>query len=100
LPFDRLIASYDRPDTLFYLDPPYWGNETDYGEGVFSRADFEVLAGRLAALKGRFILSLNDTPGVRETFSAFEVETVSTVYSVNGRHPRAVQEVIITSRPR
>lgn len=37
LPWDRLIARYDRPETLFYLDPPYWGNEADYGAGVFGR---------------------------------------------------------------
>ena len=25
------IPRYDGPDTLFYLDPPYWGCEDDYG---------------------------------------------------------------------
>jgi DNA adenine methylase len=95
LPFDRLIAAYDRPDTLFYLDPPYWGNETDYGDGVFSRADFESLAARLADIKGRFILSLNDVPGVRGTFAAFDIEAVETVYTVNGARQKKVGEVLI-----
>jgi DNA adenine methylase len=22
--FERLVANWDRPDTLFYCDPPYW----------------------------------------------------------------------------
>ncbi len=33
---------------------------------MFARSDFETLADILAALKGRFLLSLNDTPEVRE----------------------------------
>ena len=24
LPWRRFIERYDRPETLFYLDPPYW----------------------------------------------------------------------------
>ncbi len=31
LPYADVIRRYDRPGTLFYLDPPYWGNESDYG---------------------------------------------------------------------
>ena len=42
-----LIARYDRPDTLFYLDPPYWGCETDYGKAVFAQDDFARLAEQL-----------------------------------------------------
>lgn len=101
LQWPELLRRYDRPATLFYLDPPYWGCEEDYGEGVFSPADFEALAEALASLRGRFILSLNDTPGVRRVFRRFEVEAVETTYSISG--PAAagrgkVGEVLITPR--
>jgi DNA adenine methylase len=33
----ELIGRYDRPETLFYLDPPYWGSEGDYGKELFGR---------------------------------------------------------------
>jgi len=56
----ELLDRYDRPGTLFYLDPPYWGSEADYGPGVFCRSDFERLAEKLAGLKGHFVMSLND----------------------------------------
>ncbi len=40
LPYGDFIRRYDRPDALFYLDPPYWQCEDDYGPGVFGRGDF------------------------------------------------------------
>lgn len=98
LPFGQLINTYDRPLTLFYLDPPYWGCENDYGEGVFGRADFEALATQLAGIKGRFLLSLNDTPEVRRIFRRFRIEAVETNYSVNGREQRKAAEMLISGR--
>lgn len=92
LPYAEVIRRYDGPETFFYVDPPYWDCETYYGEGIFSREDFAALAGQLAGIRGRFILSLNDTPGVRETFKAFAFEEVQTRYTCNpaaqhaGRH--------------
>jgi len=98
LPYADFIRRYDRPETLFFLDPPYWGCENDYGMGLFERRDFEVLAELLSAIEGRFIMSLNDRSEVRETFAAFSIEAVETSYSI-GRATGArsrVGEVIIT----
>jgi len=97
LPYDALITRYDRPETLFYLDPPYWGCEADYGRELFRREDFERLALQLAGLRGRFILSLNDHPEVRRVFSAFAMEEVRTRYSVRGKGPhKQVGELLIS----
>ncbi len=97
LPYQQLIARYDRPETLFYLDPPYWGCERDYGPGVFDCGDFERLADQLAGIKGRFVLSLNDTPGVREVFGRFKIEAVETTYTVaSGASAKRVGEVLIS----
>lgn len=97
LPYADFITRYDRPETLFYLDPPYWGSEDYYGKEVFTRDDFKQLAGILSGIKGRFILSLNDTEGVRETFADFNIEAVETRYSLNGAKPKATGEVVITN---
>ena len=83
LPYSDFIRRYDQDDTLFYLDPPYWGCEDDYGQDVFCRGDFEALAAQLARIRGRFLLSINDAPGVRECFSAFEQSEVATTYSIS-----------------
>lgn len=98
LPYSEVIDRYDRQDTLFYLDPPYYGNERDYN-APFSRADFERLAAQLEKIKGRFVFSLNDRPEVRQIFSAFQIESVQVSYSISreikGRGKRG--EVIISN---
>ena len=83
LPYQEVIARYDREKTLFYLDPPYFGCEDYYGPDLFSRADFAKLAKQLGEIKGRFILSINDTPEIRRLFSGFQIQEVSVLYSVN-----------------
>lgn len=94
LPYADVITRYDRPATVFYIDPPYWGIEDYYGKDMFSRDDFAVLAAQLATIKGRFILSLNDVPEVRDIFEAFEIAQVDTTYSV-GRNNTPAKELLI-----
>lgn len=93
--FARIIERFDRPDTFFYCDPPYYGHEKDYGE-VFSREDFGLLRERLAGIKGRFLVSLNDRPEVRELFKGFKVDAVKTTYTAAGANrKKSVGEVLI-----
>jgi DNA adenine methylase len=100
MPWADFIERYDSPGTLFYLDPPYWGSETDYGARVFMRADFIRLAVRLSAIKGRFILSVNDVPELREVFARFAIESVTKRYTVSGGKWSDVAEVIVTGPSR
>ena len=83
LPYAELIRRYDGPNVLFYLDPPYWGCEADYGAGTFARADFEHLADQLAMIAGSFVLSINATDGAREVFGRFAIEEVETTYTIS-----------------
>ncbi|MEQ8318783.1 MAG: DNA adenine methylase [Rhodospirillales bacterium] len=95
LDFGEFLTRYDRTTTLFYLDPPYWGCESDYGKALFSRADFERLRDVLRGLKGSFIMSLNDVEPVREMFAEFDIEAVETTYSIAKAGNKRVGEVII-----
>ena len=97
LDFGDFLRRYDREGMLFYLDPPYWGCETDYGQDVFGRADFERLAQLLGGVAGRFILSINDTPGVRETFAAFRMVEVATTYTMAVGKAKRAGELIISN---
>lgn len=95
LDWPAFIDRYDRPDTLFYLDPPYHGSEGDYGRDLFGREHFALMAERLGRLKGRFILSINDVPEVRETFASFRQEEVRLTYTVSGGNGLPARELII-----
>ena len=97
LPYDEFLTRYDRPTTLFYLDPPYFGSENDYGRGMFDRSNFEALAAQLKSLHGRFIMTVNDVKTMRECFAGFSVKRVDTTYTVaGGRHARRYHELLIT----
>jgi DNA adenine methylase len=96
-PYAEVLTRFDRPETFFYVDPPYWGCENDYGVGLFAREDFTALAGILDSLKGKFLLSLNDRPEVREVFNAFRIEAVKTRYSVNAAAGKQVAELLISN---
>ncbi len=89
----------DRPTTLFYVDPPYWGSEGDYGKELFSREDFEALSARLKALRGTFIMSINDVPEIRDLFSWATTERVETSYTVARKTPSTRASELILSPP-
>ena len=90
-----MIDRFDKPETLFYVDPPYWGCENYYGNGVFSREDFAVLRDRLAGIKGKFIMSINDVPEIREMFRDFAIQEVPTKYSMGKEGVKPVTELLI-----
>lgn len=99
LDFGEFIRRYDRKGMLFYLDPPYWGCETDYGQDVFGRADFERLATQLRDIRGGFLMSINDTPGVRATFAGFHLLEVTTTYTVGQGAATKAPELVISNMP-
>lgn len=99
LDYKDFIHRYDHGGALFYLDPPYYGNENDYGRGMFSREEFSKMAEILRGVKGRFILSLNDRPEVRKLFSEFKIYAVETTYTVSGSdNSKKMKEVIICNQ--
>ena len=92
----RVPAHPELPDTLFYLDPCYYGWENCYGDGIFSKEDFGKLRSILDGLKGKFILSINDRPEMRETFKGIRITKEKTTY---GTHPgrKAVTDLLISN---
>lgn len=97
LSWESCLTRYDTPETFFYLDPPYYGFEKMYGEGIFDQADFARLAAKLAALSGRFILSINDTEKTRQLFAGFHVQPVTVSYSLNKDRPKLTQELLVAN---
>jgi len=98
LPWSDFVRRYDGPGMLFYLDPPY--DETEGYGTDFSRDDYVAMADQLAGIQGRFILSINGTPFVRDCFARFEIQEVDTTWTLGARHGGAqrVRELIIRNR--
>lgn len=95
LPYEKCIEKFDRKEALFYIDPPYWGCEGDYGKGLFAREDFEKIRNILQKLKGQCILSLNDRPEVRAMFAGFEMVTTKLNYSAAKDKGKEANELLI-----
>ncbi|CAI3958460.1 DNA-adenine methylase (Dam) (PDB:4GOL) [Commensalibacter communis] len=96
LPYEECIKRQDKPGTLFYLDPPYFGTE-DYYQDFFSKNDFHKLASLLKTIKGHFILSINNIPETRELFNTFQLEVVNIKYSCNAKTTKMSEELIVTN---
>lgn len=80
LPWAACVARYDRPETFFFCDPPYWQTE---GYGVeFGLDQYEALAQTLRTIKGRALLTINDHPDMRRVFSGFRHKRLTTRYTI------------------
>lgn len=96
--FEPLIKTYDRPDALFYLDPPYVGTEGHYAV-AFGHEDHLRLAALLKSIKGCFVLSYGDNPLVRELYNGWcNIHNTSRTNNLAGTPKnKTFPEVIITN---
>lgn len=94
-PYEEVLRRFDREDTLFYCDPPYIGTRS-YPNN-FKSADYERLAERLARLKARFTLSINDHPLARATFGQFACRELTARWSANPKTRGRVVELIFVN---
>lgn len=94
LSYQKLLMRYDRPDTFFYLDPPYYEKPV-YKHNFYSIDDFREINEILGKIKGKFILSINDCDEIREVFGGFNLIPVSLQYSVGAKDITEGKELII-----
>ena len=95
LAWDKCILKYDRPHSLFYLDPPYWKTE-GYGVG-FEFCQYARMAELAKSINGSMIISVNDIAEMRQVFSGLSMESVDITYTVGGKRGKAAKELIITN---
>ena len=72
-------------DAFFYADPPYFSTEDMYEVG-FSWDDHVRLRDTLKNIKGRFLLSYNDCPEIRELYEGFSLFDFSRTHSMAQRY--------------
>lgn len=92
-----LMKVYDREGTLFYLDPPYYGAEKYYSH-PFSAENHLALCNHLDGIKGKFVLSYNDHPYIRELYRDYNIQGVKRQSNLESKHGgKDYMELIITN---
>lgn len=95
--YTYILNKYDREDALFFLDPPYL-DTTEHNYGViFGIDEYKTLIEKLKKLKGKFILTCNDKPQLRELLDEFYINDIEVFYSVGSKKRRNFKELIVTN---
>lgn len=86
--FEVLIKHYDSPGSFFYCDPPYYATESYYKDVGFTKNDHVRLRDTLAKIKGKFLVSYNDCPEIRElwAYEGIHIESVSRMDNFRQRY--------------
>ncbi|MDB6026288.1 MAG: methyltransferase [Verrucomicrobiales bacterium] len=94
--YERILKNYDSPSTLFFMDPPYVGASPGAYEG-WAEEDVLNLVKEISKLQGKFIVTLNDSPFVREAFKDFPMTSHTSVNGLtkNRKNPLKFSELII-----
>ena len=72
-----IIRKFDSDDTFIYLDPPYpgeWPGHT--GINAWGEKEVITLHKVLKETKGKWLLSINNVPWIKEIFSDFNINTI------------------------
>lgn len=94
LSYQEAITGYDKPDTLFYLDPPYYKAEDCYKKR-FTARDHEELKELLDTIKGKFVLSYNNHEYIRKLYKKYHLIEVSRGNNLLFKAGAPYQELII-----
>lgn len=79
--FEVLIKHYDRPDSFFYCDPPYFSSEYVYKCG-FTWEDHVRLRDTLASASGKWLVSYNDCEEIRELYKGYPMFDFKRVHNM------------------
>ncbi len=102
LPYERLLSLYDSPETLWFFDPPYTAGETGNYQ-AWNDEQMSAFAARVVALRGDWIVTVNDTPLHRELFTGHDLRPVVTRSGTGNQRLRGsptFAEIIIRRRRR
>lgn len=93
--YKTIIKRYDKPYTLFFLDPPYDCKSGKYnGKTSF---DYDELLEQCKKIQGKFILTLNS--GLEDKFKEFNVYPNNVHYSIGCTtdSSKSYSEIIVTN---
>ena len=99
LDFRDCINNWDTPETLFFLDPPYYHGESGFYQ--FSVEDHRDLRTILGKIGGRWMLTYDDSENIRELYKDFNIQAISSSLSSqkveNGSKRVRLRQLLITN---
>lgn len=96
LDWKRCLELYDTPETFFFFDPPYtYCDATMYDS--WKTEDVEDFAKTVKSLKGKWIITFNDHPSIREIFKGYKIKAIERPRGINNKGESSVYREIIIS---
>jgi DNA adenine methylase len=80
--YESILKNYDSPKSFFFIDPPYEKSQQLYSN---FNIDYEKLRDLLEKLRGKFILTINDSPVILEIFKQFKIKRITVKSNAGGR---------------
>ena len=77
LPYERCLANYDSKDSFIFMDPPYLNSSTAAYKG-WSAEEMKKFRRHVEKLKGKWLITVDDSPLNRDLFSDCNIESFST----------------------
>lgn len=91
-----VVKEYDSPTAFIFLDPPY-----EKSDGLYANVsiNYDEMANILRSIKGKFMLTINDSANIRKIFRGFKMKRVFVKGTSNGNMPlgKNRKELIITN---
>lgn len=93
--YKKIIKEYDSPETFFYLDPPYDVSDKSYY--AHSNVPIKDVYNALKNIKGKFLLSYNDSIEAKNLFKNYYINYVDTTYTHTNHLPDRIKKEMLIS---
>ncbi len=102
LDFRDCIKNWDTEYTLFFLDPPYL-DVASTGYYGFTLQDHKDLADVVGKIKGKFLMTYDDSPELRKLYEGFQISKISSTLA-SQKVPKGaarvnLRQILITNYP-
>jgi DNA adenine methylase len=71
----NIILKYDSPETFFFIDPPYENTNKNFYSDI--GMNYDELSSILQNIKGKFLLTINDSPNTQKIFKPFKIKKIN-----------------------
>jgi DNA adenine methylase len=74
--YEKVMREFDSASTFFFCDPPYQETSKGIGYAQQNEFDFERFAKVCKSMKGKVLITINDSPSLREMFKGFTIQPI------------------------